>query len=77
MLASIVRKQSICSEPAHSHSMHLYTAVAIPVQIQSRIAELQAQREKLNEVHQALDAKVTTKHVARTCMECERVLHYL
>ena len=57
--------------------MNLYTAVAIPVQIQRRIAELQAQREELDKIHQTLDAKVTTKRVTRTCMECERVLRYL
>ena len=79
MLASIVRKQSICSEPAHSHSMHLYTAVAIPVQIQCRMAKLQAQGEKLNEIHQVLDAKVTTNHVCDAGVHemCARLLYYL
>ena len=57
--------------------MHLYTAVAIPVQIQCRMAELKARREELDKIHQTLDAKVTTQHVTRACMECERVLRYL
>ena len=54
-----------------------HTAVTIPVQIQCRMAKLQAQREELNKIHQTLDAKVTTKHVMRTCMKCVNVYYVI